>query len=206
MLTAPRVPPGTYQVRLTVSGRTLTQAFEIVKDPRVQATRRRLARAVRVGEEGPRPPDPRARRRATPARRPLPGRRLGAPRSVAAIKDAATALAQTLTTIENELIQVRSDDPRMFPAKLNYPHRHASSPSLDYADAPRRRRSATSTTTSPSAPRWNSPSSTTASPRRRRLQHPLPRHRGRRDQSRNPRPVADVRTAYPFSILEDVHA
>ena len=38
MLTAPRVPPGAYQVRLTVGGRTLTQPFEIVKDPRVQAS------------------------------------------------------------------------------------------------------------------------------------------------------------------------
>ena len=36
-----------------------------------------------------------------------------------AIKDAAAALARTLTAIEEELIQVRSEDPRMFPAKLN---------------------------------------------------------------------------------------
>ena len=38
MLTAPRVPPGAYQVRLSVNGRTLTQPFEIVKDPRVAAS------------------------------------------------------------------------------------------------------------------------------------------------------------------------
>jgi len=36
-----------------------------------------------------------------------------------AIKDAAQALARTLGAIEGELIQVRSEDPRMFPAKLN---------------------------------------------------------------------------------------
>ena len=36
-----------------------------------------------------------------------------------ALKDAATALAQELHAIEAELIQVRSEDPRMFPSKLN---------------------------------------------------------------------------------------
>ena len=36
-----------------------------------------------------------------------------------AVKEAARALARTLTSIEEELIQVRSDNPRMFPAKLN---------------------------------------------------------------------------------------
>ena len=38
MLAGPRVPPGAYQVRLTVGGRTLTQRFEVAKDPRVSAT------------------------------------------------------------------------------------------------------------------------------------------------------------------------
>src|SRR5207245_9134842 len=37
-LAAPRVPPGRYQVRLTVGGRSLTQPFTLVKDPRVLAT------------------------------------------------------------------------------------------------------------------------------------------------------------------------
>ena len=36
-----------------------------------------------------------------------------------AIKSAAAALARTLTAIEEELIQVRSENPRMFPPKLN---------------------------------------------------------------------------------------
>jgi hypothetical protein len=36
-----------------------------------------------------------------------------------AIRDAAAALAKALTAVEEELIQVRSEDPRMFPAKLN---------------------------------------------------------------------------------------
>ena len=34
----PLAPPGTYQVRLTLGGRTQTESFEILKDPRVTAT------------------------------------------------------------------------------------------------------------------------------------------------------------------------
>src|SRR5439155_1163523 len=37
-LTAPRVPPGPYQVRLTAGGRTLMQPFTVVRDPRLPAT------------------------------------------------------------------------------------------------------------------------------------------------------------------------
>jgi hypothetical protein len=39
--------------------------------------------------------------------------------SSARVKDSAATLVRTLTAIENELVQVRSEDPRMFPAKLN---------------------------------------------------------------------------------------
>jgi photosystem II stability/assembly factor-like uncharacterized protein len=36
--TGPKVTPGTYQVRLTVGEQTMTQSFEVLKDPRVPAT------------------------------------------------------------------------------------------------------------------------------------------------------------------------
>jgi hypothetical protein len=36
-----------------------------------------------------------------------------------AVKDAAKALAETLTSIEDQLVQVKSEDTRMFPSKLN---------------------------------------------------------------------------------------
>src|SRR4029434_1890394 len=36
--TGPKVRPGTYQVKLTVEGKTLTQNFEIKPDPRVTTT------------------------------------------------------------------------------------------------------------------------------------------------------------------------
>jgi hypothetical protein len=35
------------------------------------------------------------------------------------VKEAARAIARTLSAIEGELIQVRAEDPRMFPSKLN---------------------------------------------------------------------------------------
>jgi hypothetical protein len=135
MLTAPRVPPGTYQVRLTVNGRTLTQAFEIVKDPRVQVPdadlREQFAWAKKAYDLLNRVHDAVLRLRDVRSQAEGWARRV----QTAAVKDAATALAQTLTTIENELVQVRSDDPRMFPAKLN--SRIATIVGLlDSADAP----------------------------------------------------------------------
>ena len=41
-LRGPMVAPGTYQVRLSVGGRDLTQSFELLKDPRVSATQQDL--------------------------------------------------------------------------------------------------------------------------------------------------------------------
>ena len=41
-ITGPLAPPGTYQVRLAVDGDAMTETFEILKDPRGQATREDL--------------------------------------------------------------------------------------------------------------------------------------------------------------------
>src|SRR5262249_2145832 len=40
----PRVVPGTYQVKLTVDGKTLTQSFELKKDPRIRTTLEELVK------------------------------------------------------------------------------------------------------------------------------------------------------------------
>jgi photosystem II stability/assembly factor-like uncharacterized protein len=42
--TGPRAVPGTYQMKLTVDGKTQTQSFEVKKDPRVEATQEDLAK------------------------------------------------------------------------------------------------------------------------------------------------------------------
>ena len=134
MLAGPRMPPGSYQVRLTVGGRTLTQPFQVVKDPRVQATdealREQFAWAkkahdllIRVHDAVLALRDVRAQAEAWAGRVETP-----------AIKEAATALGRTLTSIEDELVQVRSENPRMFPSKLN--SRIATVlPLIEYSDA-----------------------------------------------------------------------
>jgi hypothetical protein len=133
-LAGPRVPPGTYQVRLTVGGRTLTQRFEVLRDPRVAATdadlREQFAWAARAHQLLTRLHD------AVLALRDVRAQATAWAERVAArpVKDAAAALGRTLTAIEEELIQVRSEDPRMFPAKLNT--RIATLvPLIEYADA-----------------------------------------------------------------------
>jgi hypothetical protein len=119
MLAGPRVPPGPYQVRLLVNGRTLTQRFEVVKDPRVQATDAAIRESFDLAKQAHdlliRVHDAVLRLRDVRTQAEGWGRRAGTP----AIKSAAIALVRTLTAIERELIQVRSDDPRMFPPKLN---------------------------------------------------------------------------------------
>jgi hypothetical protein len=133
-LAAPRVPPGRYQVQLTVGGTTLTQPFEVAKDPRVSATdadlREQYAWAKKAHDLFSRTHDAVLRLRDVRAQAEAVATRTDAQ----AIKDAARALARTLSGIEGELIQVKSEDPRMFPAKLNT--RLATVvPLIEYSDA-----------------------------------------------------------------------
>jgi photosystem II stability/assembly factor-like uncharacterized protein len=134
MLAGPRVPPGSYQVRLSVSGRTLAQRFELVKDPRVTATDADLRQAYdlarqahdllrRVHDAVLRLRDARTQAEAWAGRVTTPE-----------IKTAAAELGRALTAIEAELIQVRSEDPRMFPARLNT-RIGTVIPLIEYSDA-----------------------------------------------------------------------
>jgi hypothetical protein len=102
-----------------VTGRTLARTFQIVKDPRVHATdaelREQYAWAKRthdllggVHEAVLTVRDLRGQAEAWAGRA-----------QSARVRDAARALARALTAIEEELVQVRADDPRMFPSKLN---------------------------------------------------------------------------------------
>jgi photosystem II stability/assembly factor-like uncharacterized protein len=119
MLAGPRVPPGVYQVRLTVGERTLTAPFEIVKDPRVHAAdaelREQFAWATKAHQLLTRIHDGVLRLRDLRTQAESWAGRIQAP----AIKEAATVLGRRLSAIEGELIQVRSEDPRMFPSRLN---------------------------------------------------------------------------------------
>jgi photosystem II stability/assembly factor-like uncharacterized protein len=133
-LAGPRVPPGRYQVRLKAGATETTQWFEIAKDPRVAASdadlREQFTWAKKAHDMLSRVHDAVLRLRDVRAQSDAWAKRTDA----AAVKDAAKALGATLTAIEEELIQVRSDDPRMFAAKLNT--RLASLPVLiEYSDA-----------------------------------------------------------------------
>ena len=134
MLAAPRVPPGTYEVRLALGDRTLRQRFELRKDPRVEASDADLreqyvwARKAHdllgsVHQAVLRLRDTRTQAEAWATRVQVP-----------TVRDAAHAITRTLSAIEAELIQVRAEDPRMFPSKLN--SRIATMVALiDYSDA-----------------------------------------------------------------------
>jgi hypothetical protein len=119
MLAAPRVPPGAYEVRLTVAGRTLAQPIQIVKDPRVPATdddlREQYAWATKSHDLLARVHDAVLALRDVRAQAEAWAGRVQTPR----VRDAARAIVRALTAVEEELIQVRADDPRMFPSKLN---------------------------------------------------------------------------------------
>jgi hypothetical protein len=113
------VPPGRYEVRLIAGGRTVAQPFEVVKDPRVTASdqdlREQYALAKRSHDLLTKMHDAILTLRDARAQAEAWVRRSQSAR----VKDTAGALVRTLTAIENELVQVRSEDPRMFPAKLN---------------------------------------------------------------------------------------
>jgi hypothetical protein len=117
-----------------VNGKTLTQSFELVKDPRAAASdadlREQHTWAKKAHDTLTRTHDAVLRLRDMRTQIETWAGRTDRQ----AIKDAARALAATLSTIEGELIQVKSEDPRMFPAKLNT--RLATlAPLMDYSDA-----------------------------------------------------------------------
>jgi photosystem II stability/assembly factor-like uncharacterized protein len=134
MLAGPRVPPGTYQVRLSAGARVLTRTFQVLKDPRVHASDEDLTEAYRWAK---RAHDLLGRvHGAVLALRDIRAQAEGwATRADSGeIREAARGLAQSLTAIEGELIQTRSEDPRMFPSKLNT-RIGTVVPLLEYADA-----------------------------------------------------------------------
>jgi photosystem II stability/assembly factor-like uncharacterized protein len=120
-LTGPRVPPATYTVRLTVDGKTQTQTFEVKKDPRLTTTpeeyTKQLTLALQVRDKLSATNEGVIRIREV--RKQLDEY---ARRDDKRVSDAAKALSQKLTAVEEELYQTRnraSEDPLNFPIKLN---------------------------------------------------------------------------------------
>jgi hypothetical protein len=122
----PKIAPGTYQVKLTVDGKTFSQNFEVKPDPRLTTIQADYAKQVELSL--------RIRDKLTETNNAiiqirdvrkqiedLLKRVTGQP-SFKVINDAGTALNKKLTTIEESLYQTKnqsSQDPLNFPIRLN---------------------------------------------------------------------------------------
>ena len=119
LVAGPVAAPGTYEVQLVVGGQTQSQKFDLVKDPRVSATAEDFAKqfdlAMQVNRKLSETHDAIIKIRKLRDQADAWAERA----SDKAIKDSASGLSKKLTAIEGELIQVKSEDPRSFPSKLN---------------------------------------------------------------------------------------
>jgi hypothetical protein len=120
-VTGPRVAPGKYQVRLTVDGKSQTQAFEVMKDPRLTTTPEEYARqvslALQIRDKLTETNDGVIRIREV--RKQLEEYTKRDDKRVA---DAAKGLVAKMTAVEEELYQTKnraSEDPLNYPIKLN---------------------------------------------------------------------------------------
>jgi exonuclease VII large subunit len=125
-MSGPLVPPGTYQVRLTVGEMTLTQTFEIVPDPRISASQHDLeaqyALAVQVRDALSQTNDAIRTIRSLRAQVEEWERRTKKQKDAEAIAEAGRALKEKLTALEEELIQTKAksrQDTLNYPIKLN---------------------------------------------------------------------------------------
>ena len=119
--TGPRVSPGTYTAKLTVDGKTQTQIFEVKKDPRLETTSeeyaKQLSLSLQVRDKLSDTND--AVIRIRELRKQLDDY---AKRDSKKVADAAKALNQKLTEVEEALYQTKnraSEDPLNYPIKLN---------------------------------------------------------------------------------------
>ncbi len=117
----PRVAPGKYQVRLTVDGKSQTQAFEVMKDPRILTTSeafgKQVSLAIQVRDKLSETNQGVVRVRE--ARQQLEPY---AKREDKKVADAASALIKKLTAVEEELYQTKlrsGQDPLNYGIKLN---------------------------------------------------------------------------------------
>ncbi|HEX5886090.1 MAG TPA: hypothetical protein VFY67_16225, partial [Pyrinomonadaceae bacterium] len=122
----PKMAPGTYQVKLTVDGKALTQNFEIKSDPRLTTTPADYAKQLELGLK--------IRDKLTEThnaiiqirdvRRQVEDllKRVAGQPNFKVVNDAGTALNKNLTAIEETLYQTKNQsnqDPLNYPIRLN---------------------------------------------------------------------------------------
>jgi photosystem II stability/assembly factor-like uncharacterized protein len=122
----PLAVPGTYQVRLTAAGQTLTRSFEIRKDPRSAATQADLEAQLQfllaAGDKLSETHDAVRRIREAHAQLAELGKRLRKDEEHKVVADAAKELDKKLTAVEEALYQTKNrsrQDPLNFPVRLD---------------------------------------------------------------------------------------
>lgn len=122
----PRATPGAYQVRLTAGGQTLTEPFEVRKDPRLATTQAdldaQLALALQVRDKLTETHDAVTRIRSVRDQVTSAADRAKAGSKDQKVKDAAEALRKKLTAVEEALYQTKNQsnqDPLNYPIRLN---------------------------------------------------------------------------------------
>jgi len=122
----PRVPPGMYQVKLTVEGKTLTETFEIKPDPRLSATPADYAKQVELGLKirDKLSETHNAILQIRDVRKQVEDllKRVAGQPNFKVVNDAGTALNKKLTAVEEALYQTKNQsnqDPLNFPIRLN---------------------------------------------------------------------------------------
>src|SRR5207245_2332766 len=119
-----RVAPGTYQVKLTVDGQTMTETFEVKPDPRLTTTAadyaKQLDLALKIRDKLSETHNAIIQIRDVKKQIDDLVKRVG-PQS-RAIVDAGNSLTRKLTEVEEALYQTKnqsSQDPLNFPIRLN---------------------------------------------------------------------------------------
>ena len=122
----PRAAPATYQVKLTVDGKTMTQSFEVKKDPRLETTQAEFAKQLdlllKIRDKFSETSEAILQIRDTRKQIDDITNRLKDQPSGKAIADAAKPLKAKLTAVEEELYQTKnqsSQDPLNYPIRLN---------------------------------------------------------------------------------------
>ena len=120
-VTGPRVSPGTYTVRLTADGKSQSQSFTVMRDPRLETTpedyAKQLALALQIRDKLSETNE--AVIRIRDVRKQLDDY---ANRDSKRVSEAAKDLIKKLTAVEENLYQTKnraSEDPLNFPIKLN---------------------------------------------------------------------------------------
>jgi small-conductance mechanosensitive channel len=122
----PRAVPGSYQARLTVDGKTMTQSFEVKKDPRLATTQEEFAKQfellTRIRDKFNETSDAVLQIRDVRKQIDDITNRVKDQPGAKSIGDAAKTLKAKLTAVEEELYQTKnqsSQDPLNYPIRLN---------------------------------------------------------------------------------------